>query len=196
MIDFPPKTANSTTIPGGGGGMRRAATVTWSLLMSLSLPACLLASEIDVSVPECVPAIEDSDTTPTPLDSVTRIVLSTRGMDEQQQVFEVDVHDCRTQRRLEYQVAVNYDPNTTDRRIPSRGTISPTERQRFSFDIPLDEFAPGECNKVTLFVSGEFDFESIDFEPVLPGDQAQATWFLEVVMNSSDVADLTRCRQR
>jgi hypothetical protein len=153
--------------------------------------------------PVCPPSIETTPTAAHPLNRIVEIDLTETGevdggMPITETAFDVLIRDCNASQRVEVKAFLDCNPEFVGSCRPfNESRIAPTGTPIRSFSFVLDHSAVrdpvggGECHKVELLASGEFQFGLRD--PVEAGDLGTAVWWVAVTSEPGATVDMSTC---
>ena len=182
---------------------RSGLLLVFALFSSFTSMSCLILDPPEppqeVNYPPSIASAASANdlTIPTPLDQIVQIqVDDERRRGTTEIVFPVEIRDPNVDQPLHYQVFVDPQPSLAVPEKQSPPVIDGTGEvvRPWEFTLDLDLFAvAGRCHKVELLVSSAFGFGSAYRDPVVPGDLAQAVWWVESTDDLNTTADLSTC---
>ncbi|MFT5356947.1 MAG: hypothetical protein ACI9KE_004174 [Polyangiales bacterium] len=172
---------------------RRTMRIVTFVIASTTLMSCLVTDSIDNTQPRNLPSsVVTAPGGRNPLDHIVQINRTEVTEDLE---FDVIIRDANVKSTLQTQVFVFRRDGTPSFQqlniIPA--TMTESVDRSTTIRVPIGFFNAGDCLKVELLVSQEF--ESDTRMPVEMGDVHSAVWWVAVTASGGEPIDMRGCTQ-
>lgn len=176
------------------------------LLMPLVLMSCLVTDNAQIpeedNLPPSIVSGDSARTMGRALDQIIEVNLD--EFDEGSELtIPVIVRDPNLSQTLRYNAYVDFEGNPAGTLI-SEGTIMPSGEvdcgaplcleRLFNLNVPITELAPaGECHKIELLVSSQFNGGAAFRQGLDPVDIAHAVWWVRSTNSMFSTVQMSSC---